>query len=188
MEPKNIKCPKCGIGLRVFNPKGLPEVPFTCPGCKTGLKVFFRSTDSAETQLGGISATPAPVSGGDGKTQLFTPPGGGTVPPPVPQQHACLVCNGREYPLQLGENTVGRRSQQRPAAIMLDVNDSYMSRQHIVINVQQQNGKIHATVTNYRNTNETFVAGLPLAQKDVLPLNHGTEIKMGETTVIYRVQ
>lgn len=71
---------------------------------------------------------------------------------------------------------------------MLDVNDSYMSRQHIVINVQQQNGKIHATVTNYRNTNETFVAGLPLAQKDVLPLNHGTEIKMGETTVIYRVK
>ena len=61
-----------------------------------------------------------------------------------------------------------------------------MSRMHILINVEQVGDKLRATVTNYQNTNDTQVAGLPLAKGEMVVLNNGMTITMGETTVTYR--
>lgn len=69
---------------------------------------------------------------------------------------------------------------------MLDVNDQYMSRQHIVIDVQQIGDTLRATIANYQNTNSTLVAGLPLNKGEEFVLSNGMEIKMGDTVIIYR--
>ena len=84
-------------------------------------------------------------------------------------------------------NTVGRRSQHKPATVMLNVEDPYMSRQHIAINVTRlTDGTTRATVRNHQNKNATQVAGVPLNKGDEVVLNNGTTIKMGDTEIIYR--
>lgn len=202
MESKIIKCPKCGVGLKVDNPRDEAVKSIKCPKCLTPLKVVFREPkataariDPAATQLPGKPAAqsagpetqygPQPAQPG-GATQLGSQPGGDATRVKAKLQPGRLFCNGREYPLQMGRNIVGRRNHTRPTTVMLDVNDSYMSREHILINVEQVGDKLRATVTNYQNTNETKVAGLPLAKGDMVVLNNGMTITMGETTVTYR--
>ena len=181
---KEIKCPKCGCVLHVpFN-----VVPRINDIAKTQLGSFptEKNTphDSAETQLG-FKPNPAKTNN-SGETQL-----GPTTLPPIAQvqprlKPGRLVCNGKEYPLKIGRNIVGRKSQLKPADIMLDVNDQYMSRQHIVIDVQQIGDTLRATIANYQNTNSTLVAGLPLNKGEEFVLSNGMEIKMGDTVIIYR--
>ena len=200
MESKIIKCPKCGVGLKVDNPRDEAVKSIKCPNCKTPLKVIFRQpqaqqpADPAATQLPG---KPAAQSAGPetqyghqsaqpGATELGPKPGGDATRVKAKLQPGRLFCNGREYPLQMGRNIVGRRNRTKPTTLMLDVNDSYMSREHILINVEQVGDKLRATVTNYQNTNDTQVAGLPLAKGEMVVLNNGMTITMGETTVTYR--
>ncbi len=201
MESKIIKCPKCGVGLKVDNPRDEAVKSFKCPKCQTPLKVIFREPkasaapiDPAATQLPGKpaarSAGPETQYGTQpaqpGATELGQKPGGDATRVKAKLQPGRLFCNGREYPLQMGRNIVGRRNHTKPTTLMLDVNDTYMSREHILINVEQVGDKLRATVTNYQNTNDTQVAGLPLAKGDMVVLNNGMTITMGETTVTYR--
>ena len=191
----------CGVGLKVNNPRDEAVKSFKCPKCQTPLKVIFREPkataapiDPAATQLPG---KPAAQSAGPetqyghqsaqpGATELGQKPGGDATRVKPKLQPGRLFCNGREYPLQMGRNIVGRRNRTKPTTLMLDVNDSYMSREHILINVEQVGDKLRATVTNYQNTNDTQVAGLPLAKGEMVVLNNGMTITMGETTVTYR--
>ena len=182
-EVKEIKCPTCGCVLHVpFN-----VVPKIIDTAKTQLDGFppqkSAQQDSAETQLG-FKPNPAKTNN-SGETQL-----GPAAQPSITRLQpgprlGRLVCNGIEYPLKIGRNIVGRKSQLKPADIMLDVNDQYMSRQHIVIDVQQIGDKLRATIANYQNTNSTSVAGLPLNKGEELVLSNGMEIKMGDTVIIY---
>ncbi len=208
MQIARITCPGCGIQLEVKNPTNAAVKDVKCPRCQKRIQLRFRKSEVAEaalagpaTELGGqAGSTPKP---GAAETQLGNPtnPGTGatelggqgkepitTGPSPAVQQaNPRLVCHGREYTLQIGMNTVGRRSQKKPATVMLDVEDMYMSRQHIAINVTRlPNGSLRATVRNYQNTNATQVAGLPLAQGDEVVLYNGTTIKMGDTEIVYR--
>lgn len=172
---KAIKYPKCGCVLHV--PFKVSHHPHSVPSeQKKNNASNYGTTDNAATQLGGV-----PQGYNDGSTQL-----GVQLPhqnTPIP---GWLVCNGVEYPLKMGQNIVGRKNSTKPTTIMLDVNDSYMSRMHICINVEQVGNSIRATVSNYQNTNDTQVAGLPLRNGEVIVLNNGMTIKMGDTTVVYR--
>jgi len=165
-----------------------------CPNCQTPLKVVFRQqqqkplpTDSGATQLPGKHFLP-PVDTDLGLTQLGPKCTKLDDDETQAKPKLCpgrLVCNGIEYPLQMGQNIVGRKNHTKPTTIMLDVNDSYMSRMHICINIEQVGDKLRATVTNYQNTNETKVAGQPLAKGEMVILNNGMTISMGESTVTY---
>lgn len=194
MESKIIQCPQCKVGLEVKNTRDEAVKSIKCPNCQTPLKVVFRQpqaqpvADHGATQLPGKPAHP-PIATDPNATQLGPQPTqSGTdktqVKPKL--QLGKLVCNGVEYPLQMGRNIVGRRNTTKPTNIMLNVNDSYMSRQHICIDVVRVGDSIQARVTNYQNTNDTEVAGLPMANGEVLVLNNGTTIKMGNTIVTYR--
>lgn len=194
MEKVAIKCPKCKVGLEVVNTRDEAVKSIKCPNCQAQIKVIFR-----EPQV--EPSTPKP---NDGITHLPDKKAGSTPPPAtdgatqlpgdyfkddqtVVQGHpGRLVCNGKEYPLKMGENIVGRKNHTKPTTLMLDVNDSYMSRMHIRINVQKVGTGLQATVSNYQNTNATQVAGLPLAKGEMVVLNNGMTITMGETTVTYR--
>lgn len=188
------------MGLKVDNPRDEAVKSIKCPKCLTPLKVIFRQpqaqqpADPAATQLPG---KPAAQSAGPetqyghqsaqpGATELGPKPAGDATRVKPKLQPGRLFCNGREYPLQMGRNIVGRRNHTKPTTLMLDVNDSYMSREHILINVEQVGDKLRATVTNYQNTNDTQVAGLPLAKGEVIVLSNNMTITMGETTVTYR--
>lgn len=196
MQEVQTPCPGCGISLKVPNPNNADAINCQCPKCGKAFKVVFRgqaarSSAGPESVLSGDRQTGTSQAANDGATQLGGQPSGeATVlrgQSGATHAQPRLVCRGREYTLQTGRNIVGRKSTQKPADIMLDVDDQYMSRQHIAVTITRlANGTIRAIVQNYRNTNQTHVAGQPLAAGEEVILNHGTTIKMGDTEIVYR--
>lgn len=189
-KKKQILCPACKVGLEVKNSKNEPEKAIDCPNCHTHLKIIFKplsqtaSGDPNATRLGLIGlAVKDATQYGQSEDCAATQIGGGSTAPASP---GYLMCNGRQYPLRMGLQTIGRISRQRPADVMLDVNDQYMSRQHIAITVNKcPNGKVQVSVRNFKNTNVTFIAGQQLQQGDEVFLTSGMTIKMGDTTITY---
>lgn len=192
MQEVQTPCPGCGISLKVPNPNNADAINCQCPKCGKAFKVVFRgqaapSSAGPETVLSGDRQTGTSQAANDGATQLGRQPSGeATVlrgQSGATHAQPCLVCRGREYTLQTGRNIVGRKSTQKPADIMLDVDDRFI----IAVTITRlPNGAFRATVQNYRNTNETHVAGLPLASGEEVILNNGTTIKMGNTEIVYR--
>lgn len=214
MEVKKVKCPNCGAVLSVKNSKNEALKLITCPKCKASLRVKFKqqnpqepleahtylgispkSSTGGETQYG-----PSPISGGEtqlggyqnnGETQL----GGAkgfceTQLPPKNDARiktAYLRVGGRDYPLQIGVNIVGRKASTSTATVQIETPDRYMSRQHAKIVVTRQpGGKLKAVISNDHNKNISTIDGQDLLQGDAFVLNDGDHIIMGETTVIYK--
>ena len=61
-----------------------------------------------------------------------------------------------------------------------------MSRHHAIINVRRlPDGSIKSDIANDQNKNETLVNGMVIMPNDILVLQDGATIKMGNTTVIF---
>lgn len=193
-EIRRVACPNCKVPLEVTNSRQEAVKTINCPRCKTTFDVVFkpsgyqRPVDPNKTQLGMGMSMGMPCQGNEDKTSL---PGGHATNTQMGLRHmsskpGCLFCNGQKYSLKLGQNTVGRISQQRPADVMLNVTDPYMSRQHIIIRVDMRHdGTVQTTIKNYKNTNVTYVDGNLLNDEDIVFLRNGSTIRMGDTSVTY---
>ena len=127
MQIKRIICPKCRAVLDVKNSKNEEVKIITCPSCKTGLKVKFppqQEPVEAKTFLSG-----QPTAGGgttqlgglDGRTVLGGGIGGSTVLGPPNQDTsvtARLTFGGKDYPLNEGQNIVGRQGTTSMATVL----------------------------------------------------------------------
>lgn len=101
---------------------------------------------------------------------------------------ARLVCDGVEYLLSEGINIVGRKSELSTASVQIVTDDRYMSRRHSSIKISTMpDGTQKALISNAENKNRTFINGQELSGNDILTLSDGDEIKMGHTTLIYKV-
>lgn len=101
---------------------------------------------------------------------------------------AHLVCDGVDYLLSEGINIVGRKSESSKATVQIVTDDRYMSRQHGSIKLSTMpDGTQKALISNAENKNRTFINGQELSGNHVLTLSDGDEIKMGHTTLIYKV-
>lgn len=99
-----------------------------------------------------------------------------------------LVCDGVDYLLSEGINIVGRKSESSKATVQIVTDDRYMSRRHSSIKLSTMpDGSQKALISNAENKNRTFINGQELSGNDVLTLSDGDEIKMGHTTMIYKV-
>ena len=101
---------------------------------------------------------------------------------PNPNLAAYLVYNNKKYDLNLGRNTIGRKSSTPKATVLIETppNDKTMSRFHAVIEcVRMPDGSIRSIISNGENKNPTFVAGVLLNGADKLVVKNGGEIKMG---------
>lgn len=188
-EPLRIVCgnANCKAGLLIKNAAKLTEVK--CPRC--GHVNLLRQ--------------PAPTSTPDtgDATVLF-----GQRRPLHPVSHPTqdrigwLVVNDEHtatqtFALQLGTNTVGRQSQQRPATHMVITHDEYMSRPHCTVEVRiGRSGQLEYILRDGAlvdeqwkpSLNGTYLNGKEprLNQYDQLFLDDGDTIQIGETKLVLK--
>lgn len=169
MQTKRIVCPKCKVLLDVRNSKNEEVKQITCPSCKAILQVKF-ATDDGATQLATVN---------NGATQLVMPKA---------TSQAYLEYEGRTYPLKEGQNIVGRKGCILKATVQIDTADRYMSRQHCSITVTTlPDGTKKAVLSNYQNKNLTTIDGQPIETGDTIRLTDGNSIKMGHTTITFKL-
>lgn len=204
MQTKRIICPKCKAVLDVTNSKNETLKQITCPSCKTILQVKFppqqeqpqqepieahtyyapskRSmADSGATQLAGAGGETVLGGGLSGATQLYMPTQKTT-------STAKLTFEGNDYPLEEGQNIVGRKGTTSKATVQIATEDRYMSRQHCSITVTTlPDGTKKAVLSNYQNKNLTTVDGQEIETGDEIRLTNGDRITMGHTTVVFKL-
>lgn len=193
IEIKRIKCPNCGVVLDVKNSKDEAIKIITCPQCKAKLSVRFKRQESRST-LESPTFYPdnqhAPANNGEtllsggknikGKTILVSSKTGIS-------KNAYLKVDNKEYPLNIGENIIGRKAPNSKATVQIDTDDHYMSRQHAkIIVTKMPDGKLRAVISNDHNKNISTIDGQDLLQGDEIVLNVGDIIVMGNTSITYR--
>ena len=167
LKENQVVCEKCSKVLTVANPKGLRSATCICAICHSRIKVNFWVEDrnlatSLEASRDGL-VTSLPSSD------------------KVVEHEAFLVVNGKEYPLTIGNNVVGRWSPTSQSDVQVFVQDKYMSRQHVQMNVYRlPDGKLRLTIKNFQNKNETLVNGSPLEDGTIV-LNDGDTVTMADT-------
>lgn len=190
MQTKRIKCPKCGVVLDVKNSKNEEVKQIICPSCKTVLQVKFQPQQEpmeAKTfyvppkQPVADNGTTQLVGGSFGTTQLVMSPKNETA-------KASLVFGGVSYPLEEGQNIVGRKATTSTANVQIETADRYMSRQHCSITVTTlPDGTKKAVLSNYQNKNQTNIDGQSIESGDAIRLTDGNSITMGHTTITFKL-
>ena len=204
MQTKRIICPKCKAVLDVKNSQNEVVKQITCPSCKTILQVKFQPqqeqpqqepieaktyyappkrsmADSGATQLAGAGGETVLGGGLSGATQLYMPTQKTT-------STAKLTFEGNDYPLEEGQNIVGRKGTTSKATVQIATEDRYMSRQHCSITVTTlPDGTKKAVLSNYQNKNLTSVDGQEIETGDEIRLTNGDRITMGHTTVVFKL-
>lgn len=190
MQTKRIKCPKCGVVLDVKNSKNEEVKQITCPSCKTILQVKFQPQQEpieAETYY-----APPKLSADNGTTQLAGSSFGATqflMSPKKEVSKASLQFGGVSYPLEEGQNIVGRKALTSKATVQIETADRYMSRQHCSITVTTlPDGTKKVVLSNYQNKNATTIDGQSIETGDTIRLTDGNSITMGHTTVTFKLE
>ena len=162
-KKETIQCPSCGLVMAInFSPAVLQKT-LVCPNCHTSRKV-------AEYLLYREPTT----KNNEGSTQV--------VRNALPKQAQLTdLSTGRSYSLQRGKNTLGRKAATSDATVQIETTDSFMSRNHIGIDVENQNGGIYCVLYNTRNRNKTLVNGNRVEEGDRIELQNGTMITLGNT-------
>lgn len=162
METKRIKCPKCGTVMDVVNSKHEDVKHIKCPGCGAALAVSFV----------------------DGETEYHQGKHGKAGKP-------ALEYKGKEYPLAVGENIIGRKANSSSATVQIDTaadaSGRTVSREHLKIRViELSGGKYKSMVSVYKAKNPTSINGELLGEEDCIVLHTGDRIKMGSVTVVFK--
>lgn len=188
MQTKRIICPNCRAVLDVMNSKNEEQKQITCPSCKTILQVRFKpQQEPIEART--YYAPPKKPATDDGTTQLATGNNGATqLVTPKATAQAYLEYGGRTYPLNDGQNIVGRKGNTSKATVQIDTADRYMSRQHCSITVTTlPDGSKKAVLGNYQNKNLTTIDDQPVETGDTIRLTDGNSIRMGHTTITFKL-
>lgn len=199
MQIKQIKCPKCNAVLEVKNSLNEAVKQITCPNCKSVLQVKFppqqepleaktyyapqkpKAADNGATQLAGSGGETQLAGACYGATQLVTGPS-------KTLTSAKLMYGGACYPLEEGQNIVGRKGNTSGASVQIATDDRYMSRQHCCITVTTlPDGTKKAVLSNYMNKNLTSVDGQEIETGDAIRLTDGNSITMGHTTITFKL-
>ena len=189
MQTKRIICPKCKAVLDVKNSQNETVKQITCPSCKTVLQVKFQpQQEPLEAKT--FYAPPKP-SADNGATQLVGGSFGATqlvMSPKKETSKAILQYGGVSYPLEEGQNIVGRKASTSTATVQIDTADRYMSRQHCRITVTTlPDGPKKAVLSNYQNKNQTTIDGQPIKTGDAIRFTDGNSITMGHTTITFKL-
>ena len=191
MQVKRIQCPQCGVVLDVKNSQNESVKQITCPSCKATLQVKFPAQQEPMEARTYYAPSQKPITGKDGATQLTDGLNGATqlvMPTDKALKQARLEFEGHSYPLQEGENIIGRKGSTSKAAVQIDTADRYMSRQHCSITVTTlPDGNIKAVLSNYQNKNLTTINEQPIETGDAIRLADGNRITMGHTTVTFKL-
>ncbi|MBR5728609.1 MAG: FHA domain-containing protein [Prevotella sp.] len=190
MQAKRIKCPNCGVVLDVKNSKNEEVKQITCPSCKTVLQVKFQPQQEPIEAKTYYAPPKQPVAE-NGATQLAGTSLGATqfvMSQKKETSKAILQYGGVSYPLEEGQNIVGRKATTSKASVQIETSDRYMSRQHCSITVKSMpDGTKKVVLSNYQNKNQTTIDGQSIETGDEIRLTDGNSIIMGHTTLTFKL-
>lgn len=163
-----------------------------CGNCKTKLKL-----EVPETFTGNIVKFKCTQCGKLNQVDLLQSEN--LMPEPENSVHGTspgwLVVHDENAPVQtfelrIGRNTIGRSSDKKPADIMIDTSDAYMSRCHFTIEVMKTAvGKYEYLISDNKSLNGTFLnsdKGKRLKESDQFFLNDGDTIQAGRTKIVLK--
>lgn len=86
------------------------------------------------------------------------------------------MSSGEKYPLHVGQNVIGRKTETSTASVQIMTSDRHMSRLHSIIEVnRQEDGSLVHVISNAENKNPTTVNG-NLVEDDELNILHNGDI------------
>ncbi len=165
---KRIMCPKCENYL-TFDETNYTEgqsLVFICPHCKKQFSIRI------------------------GKTKL-KPTERNEVQEEKNEYGSILVIENvfgykQVFPLQEGDNIIGRRCKGNEISIPIETSDMSMDRRHCIINVKRnKQGKLVHTLRDFPSLTGTFLQNDILADKDRVRIEDGAIITIGATTLIF---
>ena len=166
MKKITVECKHCGKKLDVAD-NGKPTIRFRCHYCNEISTVAPERNEEGADGFGNKTIKPTDVSR---------------------YRIGKLVCSHREYPLQLGQNTIGRAHRDCKASLQIQIDDQYMSRSQAIIEVIRQPDKtVRAVLSFWTSQNALYVNGQKMQPGDRVMLNQGDTIQMGVTLLRYIV-
>lgn len=207
-----ITCPNCGYRYEL---QRRPPMTFHCRKCSFAVpfNLILNSTGNhlsndvtnTESAVTVESAIPLATSNSltDTKTQVVPNPANDhTKVVPSLQQKTAVVPSlqkkkgvlqvsfkGHPYstiPLPSGSFDLGRMSSDSNAKVKLTP-DMSMSRIHAGMRTTKINGQIVYQITSAKNENPVYVNSQPISKGKARSLKNGDVIKMGDTTMVFRL-
>lgn len=167
---KRVRCPKCDHYITfdetLYN-EGQSLV-FECDNCKKKFSIRIGVSKLAATQKEA------------NKNQDTIDEGFGSI----------LVVENvfgfrQSFPLQEGDNIIGRYNQGDRITIPIDTTDRSMDRRHCVITVKKdRNGDISYLLKDFPSLTGTFLFNRILGNKELVSIENGAIITLGATTII----
>lgn len=100
------------------------------------------------------------------------------------EEPGVVTFNGRPFPLDIGQNIVGRAAAGSPANVQIPTPDVYCSRQQAIITVvRMPDNSLCTYIRNFKNKNTTEINGALLGDGDEIALNEGDQIRMADTII-----
>lgn len=184
-----IKCPQCGAVLSVKPMAGLQTKNVTCPVCKyKGLFTTFKIHAPNQQESNDFSDS-TQYAGGGGHGGFSDDTDLGHKFNQSPGQLRVLP-TGQVFRLKEGRNVIGRQAAHSSANIQLPTGSGRrMSREHIVIDVQNINGKgMTAYISLFKKeVNKTLVNGNQLVYGDMIVLKDGNVVDLPDMQVRYEI-
>ena len=93
----------------------------------------------------------------------------------------------QEFPLHLGDNTIGRASKGTEIDIAIETSDMSMDRRHCIINVKEKGGRPVLTVRDNPSLTGTFLRNTLLGDRERALLHDGDVVSIGAATFIVHI-
>jgi hypothetical protein len=158
IEPMILQCGKCKTKVNVvIENEAIQKPVFTCPACKTVNKIVLPETE-----------TVTPEENNPAGWLLYSAATGET----------------KTYILKAGTNTIGRKTENNTATVLLEVDDKTISRSHITIEIAvNKAGFFEYLVFDNNSANGTYINNEPLKPGNELYLNNEDIIQLGLTKI-----
>lgn len=196
-----ITCKKCNSRLKIANTAS-PIVKCGNCGYPNPVVVSAQARGSEAPPVAKVTPSSVPIPPSIPNPRPVV--GGATPPNQMPKQEVgWLVVHDENAPqqthlLRVGRQVLGRQNIASPCDIMITTQDAYMSRNHCVLEVKPNRAGSYEYLLSDRkmtngtpapmSANGTFVNALPkpLQPNDMIYLNDGDTIQMGQTKVVIK--
>jgi pSer/pThr/pTyr-binding forkhead associated (FHA) protein len=160
-------------GLKVDEAKIPANIQsFNCPKCKKPIPVTY--------------VQPRPTEDDDAETVILAPPVAKDARIGRLRVLANEQTREQTIPLVEGVNIIGRKSASHKSATAIDTVDKLMSRSHIGIEVRKNaDGEYNHYLYDNKSTNRTLYNNKYIEPGEIVTLNVGDEIRIGQTRLVF---
>ncbi|WP_291528413.1 FHA domain-containing protein [Bacteroides sp. UBA939] len=177
---RTIYCPECNAPFTIRQDK--PPKTIKCSKCGlTNLTAKFTDVPQAVIKEA-PDDIPTDTSLGDDSGRMYRP-----AKLRMQKDEGGWKGTVRDFTLVRGRNVLGRQSPNSSADIRFPTTDTYMSKNHAVIDVvmKPKDSTFEHLLSDNRSTNGTFHNGNRLEQGDEIILSPGDTLRMGRTTFLF---